>query len=832
MDFQTGSPPSLAPSTVTAVAIQPNAATVSWTAPRTLPDATIFWYYITGVSSNAADPMISTNAWSLSQSNVFISGLNSNSLYYFNVQAVNCPGYSPTLSTNTIVWVTVPPAFSPTQLSGLNFWLDASQLTGLTNGQALTTWTDKSANAYVGAAVAGPTYQTNVLNSKPIVRFNGTSQYVDFGNVVNIGTSLGISVFSVFRNSTGGNGSIVAKSISGPGAGRWAMLRETTMQYFASIDTNAPATASFADATTTAQLLDGVWDRSTLTIYQNGNLRASTLNVSSSNLTNTNPLYVGAYPNAAGTAPQAGLYLNGDIAETIVYLSPLTFFDRQKVEGYLAWKWGLQTSLSTIHPFYISSPLSNTVFTPTLFPGLQLWLDATQIAGYTNGQAMTSWVDKSVNAYANTGSNGPTYQTNALNSLPTVRFNGTSQFFNFGNVINLQSTGISLFTVANIQTSGNLSLIAKSVAGPGTGRWGLIRDAGNMIFLLNTNATTFNIGYSDSATGTRLLEALWDRTTITNYSNAVLRASDGTATEAGTLLNTFPLYVGAYPNSAGTGPFPGYFMNGDIGETLVYNRALSTQDRQTVEGYLSWKWGLQGTLPTTHPYKYINPAVNYTTTMIVPQGLLINFTATTYSGSGAWSNTGALGTGYNATVENGTPSKNTAGNGIVFNGTTNFTFPNIAVGNAWSVSLWMKRTGVSGNSASWITQNYSGTTMNMGVYTNDPGTGVDSTQVVGSFFTGNWRTCAPTTIALNTWINITYTWNGTVLTSYANGTTNAATTLPFTAIDSGNAYRIGRRWDGATYILGEIGQVLIYNRALTATEVLQNYNATASTYSV
>ena len=78
-EFQPGSPPQVRPSTVAAAAVQPNAAVVSWTAPQTLPDATIFWYVVTGLSSNAADPIISTNGYALSQSNVFITGLNSNS---------------------------------------------------------------------------------------------------------------------------------------------------------------------------------------------------------------------------------------------------------------------------------------------------------------------------------------------------------------------------------------------------------------------------------------------------------------------------------------------------------------------------------------------------------------------------------------------------------------------------------------------------------------------------------------------------------------------------------------------------------------------------------
>ena len=43
-------------------------------------------------------------------------------------------------------------------------------------------------------------------------------------------------------------------------------------------------------------------------------------------------------------------------------------------------------------------------------------------------------------------------------------------------------------------------------------------------------------------------------------------------------------------------------MRGYIYELVVYNSALSTSDRQAVEGYLAWKWGVQDLLPTTHQY--------------------------------------------------------------------------------------------------------------------------------------------------------------------------------------------------------------------------------------
>jgi hypothetical protein len=52
-------------------------------------------------------------------------------------------------------------------------------------------------------------------------------------------------------------------------------------------------------------------------------------------------------------------------------------------------------------------------------------------------------------------------------------------------------------------------------------------------------------------------------------------------------------------------------MNGYLYEVLVYSQALSVSDRQKIEGYLAWKWGLQGSLPANHPYKSAPPGTSY-----------------------------------------------------------------------------------------------------------------------------------------------------------------------------------------------------------------------------
>jgi hypothetical protein len=46
---------------------------------------------------------------------------------------------------------------------------------------------------------------------------------------------------------------------------------------------------------------------------------------------------------------------------------------------------------------------------------------------------------------------------------------------------------------------------------------------------------------------------------------------------------------------------------GRIAEVVVANTLADAGDRQRLEGYLSWKWGLQGNLPADHPWKAAPP---------------------------------------------------------------------------------------------------------------------------------------------------------------------------------------------------------------------------------
>jgi len=49
-----------------------------------------------------------------------------------------------------------------------------------------------------------------------------------------------------------------------------------------------------------------------------------------------------------------------------------------------------------------------------------------------------------------------------------------------------------------------------------------------------------------------------------------------------------------------------YDIDGAVAEVIV-TRDLRTSERQLIEGYLAWKWGLEANLPADHPFKNIVP---------------------------------------------------------------------------------------------------------------------------------------------------------------------------------------------------------------------------------
>ena len=103
--------------------------------------------------------------------------------------------------------------------------------------------------------------------------------------------------------------------------------------------------------------------------------------------------------------------------------------------------------------------------------------------------------------------------------------------------------------------------------------------------------------------------------------------------------------------------------------------------------------------------------------------------------------------------------------------------------------------------------------------------GPSDTQIAGGFFDGSdWRNGTPITLPLNEWHQIVTTWDGTNIKTYFDSILNSTVNYAgYVSSSSGNYMRIGQRWDLSSFIQGEIGELLVYSRAITAEEVSNNY---------
>jgi hypothetical protein len=88
-------------------------------------------------------------------------------------------------------------------------------------------------------------------------------------------------------------------------------------------------------------------------MWNNGDFTNRSANTVTSTATNSARVGIGGYADGSGSQ-QA---VNIDIAEIVFYKSALSLSNREKIEGYLAWKWGLQANLPSNHPYKNATPI-------------------------------------------------------------------------------------------------------------------------------------------------------------------------------------------------------------------------------------------------------------------------------------------------------------------------------------------------------------------------------------------------------------------------------------------------------------------------------------------
>lgn len=241
---------------------------------------------------------------------------------------------------------------------------------------------------------------------------------------------------------------------------------------------------------------------------------------------------------------------------------------------------------------------ARSFWTPKLLSSLKVWLDADDASTITTATGVSEWRGKSGNSEKftqATGSAQPTVVANGQNSRSIVRFNGTSQRLEGGPVLTAQNN-FSIGAVLKPSSDSEMTWFASGYGGQaGFGAKSLQSTVANTGHML-TKFGVVNIysGYKPGQVATLVVWTVETDNKPRLYGNGTLQF---TATDTSTFKTaTSAAFVGSTSRSD-------ELFAGDIMELMYLNTALSTADRQKLEGYLAHKWGLQSSLPGNHPYK-------------------------------------------------------------------------------------------------------------------------------------------------------------------------------------------------------------------------------------
>jgi hypothetical protein len=250
-------------------------------------------------------------------------------------------------------------------------WLDAADAgTVTTVSGAVSQWNDKSGNSRNAVEVAGvskPTLATAVQNNLNTIRFNGTQAF-SVPNAVSMTRNIGsFSVIAIrkfaalpateqniFRANTNSAGSRVLF-----GAGVTANKAQVGGRRL-DADSFASVVSSGDVSTTLFEIQSGIYDyaNSDLYLHINGTLIASSTSFLTNGSTSDTDSQLVAISGggAGGGAPFTSGFFNGDIGELVALPTAASLDTRQRIEGYLAHKWGLEANLPNDHPYKTTGP--------------------------------------------------------------------------------------------------------------------------------------------------------------------------------------------------------------------------------------------------------------------------------------------------------------------------------------------------------------------------------------------------------------------------------------------------------------------------------------------
>lgn len=242
----------------------------------------------------------------------------------------------------------------PTRFTGLALWLDAADTNSVVlNAGSVSQWNDKSGNGRNAIPTGNPTYvglNISLTNGSYFIGniniASGALQTTGFCVAISPASFSNVNRLLSVNDGAGFDYNAPSGFVYSSGASTGGVMnayRNVAAQTTGTVQVN------------TRFMITTIYNSSgVFTFSINGNFPSgsSILYASNTNTTTTNTLtkyYIGVNSLLFQT-------WNGSVNEFIIFNRTLTQSEYQQVEGYLAWKWGLQNNLPSTHPYALFPP--------------------------------------------------------------------------------------------------------------------------------------------------------------------------------------------------------------------------------------------------------------------------------------------------------------------------------------------------------------------------------------------------------------------------------------------------------------------------------------------
>ena len=247
--------------------------------------------------------------------------------------------------------------------------------------------------------------------------------------------------------------------------------------------------------------------------------------------------------------------------------------------------------------FVIDANSLTEAWTPALTSSF-LWIDASESSSITTSNGnIDSWSDLSDQSYQflpTTSLRRPAWASEFLNNRPVASFDGVNDFLEITSGPQPGSDNQMMLYVTKLNDAHDGRVLTLKDAS-GT-RNGLLPNYSSQASYVHAG-TFATVDRSPSVTGSPImLSGYRDGSTVGVSLNGESATTAANGDDAATITDWM---LGSF-NGIGS------FLKGYIAEVVVVNN-YNSDDFSRIQGYLAWKWGLNGDLDAGHPYKYAPP---------------------------------------------------------------------------------------------------------------------------------------------------------------------------------------------------------------------------------